>query len=140
LERFDLLPGLESTLAFRYDRKMRRFIGVAVLCLSSAGCRPKDDFPAWPPFSMTFPDDVPDEMTLIDKKGNSHPGNGKECYARGYRGGWKYCVFDFERHHLDFSKEKPEVPLYDDYAIVARGWEDGYSHCWEAIRETKPQP
>lgn len=117
---------------------MRTFIGVAVLCLPLAGC--KEDSPSWLPFSMTIPDDVPDQVTLVDKDGSKHQGNGKKCYGDAYRAGWKSCVFDFEHHALDFSKEKPDVPVVCHYPIIVRGWEDGYIHCWEAIRETKHQP
>jgi hypothetical protein len=119
---------------------MRTFISIAVLCLSLAGCRAKDDFPAWPPFSMMIPDDVPDQMTVTEKNGEIIHVDGKKCYTAGYRDGWRRCVYDYEHYGFGFTSEKPDVPLLGHWWIVVRGWDDGYTHCWQAIRETKHQP
>ena len=113
-------------------------LGGVVLLL--AGCRAKDDFPDWPPFAMTVPDDVPGQMTVIDKDGTQHEADGKELWAGGYRGGWKRCVYDFEHGHLDLTATKPEPPPLGHYGIVVRGWNAGYLACWQAVREAKKAP
>jgi hypothetical protein len=116
---------------------MRYCFLVLATLLVVGGCGSKDDVPDWPPFAMTIPDDVPDQMTLIDKKGIEHQGNGKELWAGGYRAGWKRCVYDFDKGHLDLAVEYPEPPALGDYGIVVRGWNAGYLACWKAIREAK---
>jgi hypothetical protein len=110
---------------------------VAVSLFLAAGCERGDQVPAWPPFEMAVPDDVPDQITVIDKDGTKHDANGKELWSDGYRSGWKRCVYDFEHGHLDLAVEKPEPPPLGHYIIVVRGWNTGYLTCWRAIRQAK---
>src|SRR5438105_1206076 len=92
-------------------------IAVALL-VAATGCQRKDDLPARPPFTMSVPADVPDQMTLVDKDGSTQEGNGKELWAGGYRAGWKRCVLDYEHGNLDLEAEQVEAPPLGHYGIV----------------------
>ncbi|HEV3384312.1 MAG TPA: hypothetical protein VG097_05820 [Gemmata sp.] len=89
---------------------------------------------------MTIPDDVPDQLTLVDKDGTEHEGNGKELWVRGYLYGWKQCVWDYEHGKLGLATEKPEAPLIQTYIIENEGLTVGYLACWRAIRKDKNSP
>ncbi len=115
----------------------RRLILAACLLLPAViGCG-GDKMPPWPPFAMTIPDDVPDEMTVVDKDGTSHAANGKELYTSGYRAGWRLCVRAYDRGELDLAVHEVEPPPLGHYGIVVRGHDDGYRACWEAICKAK---
>jgi hypothetical protein len=114
---------------------VRACVVVGVVLLLS-GCRSKDDMPDWPPFAMTIPDDVPEQLTIIEKDGTQYEANGKKFWADGYRAGWKRCAWEFERGYLNLAVEKPEPPLIGHCGIVVRGWDAGYLACFQAIRET----
>jgi hypothetical protein len=98
------------------------------------GCQRQEEQPTWPPFMMSIPDDVPEWMIVTDKDGVEHEVNGKELWVDGYRAGWKRCLWDYESGHLDLAAEDVEPPPLGHYSIVARGWNEGYRACWEAIR------
>jgi hypothetical protein len=112
-------------------------IPAAIWVLVVFGCDSRAKMPAWPPFAMTIPDDVPEAITVVDKDGTSHPANGKELYADGYRSGWKRCAYDYQHDLLDLTSDQIEPPPLGHYTIVVRGWNDGYRSCWKAIREEK---
>jgi|SRR5579872_2852311 len=101
----------------------------------------KDTMPDWPPFTMTIPDDIPDDVRIVNPDWSEQRVNGKEYYANAYRRGWKRCLYDFEKHELDFSKAKPESSNAENFRIGIRGWDDGYLRCWQIIRElTQSRP
>jgi hypothetical protein len=115
---------------------MMRLLPVLAPVFLAIGCGSKDEMPEWPPFAMTIPDDVPEEMTVVEPNWTEHRVNGKEYYATGYRSGWKQCVHDYTQDALDFSKEKPDMIPIQHYGVVVRGYDAGYLRCWTLIRET----
>jgi hypothetical protein len=112
----------------------------STVLLFAAGCQSGDDMPSWPPFELTVPDDVPDQMTVTDKGGTEHPSNGKELWASGYRARWKRCVFEYDHGDVSLAGDRPEIPLLGDYVIVVRGWDAGCLACWRAIRADRAAP
>ena len=113
-------------------------LAASAVMACSLGCgKRSEDMPSWPPFEMTIPKTVPDEMTVRDKDGVAHPANGKQLYADGYRAGWKRCVDDYRAGELDLFAEQVDPPALQDYGIAVRGWEAGYEACWAAIRKAE---
>jgi hypothetical protein len=106
-----------------------RFL-LLLACVAPLGCgRPKLD--ADPPgYELVIPDDVPEDLILVDKEGTQHEGNGRELYAGGHWYGWRQC---WEKHQQGRVDPQDESAAYNympqTYGIVARGFADGFRAC-----------
>jgi len=86
-----------------------------------------------PPMVINIPEDIPENLVLIDPQGNETTVKGREIYAAAYRSGWEEYWVRHKRGEVSLADQSTEPLSRQESGIQSRARTDGFRKCREKL-------